>query len=165
MRLFDQDDERMDIGRWGALILAAPGCLLAVMSAGALTLAPFDRHPWWPHQRTNLAETAGVRDEAEIINLIRQGHDPNAKYPLQPGVIFDFPISLTPLEVAVAVGDALMAERLLTNGAVLDAAKWGLLRCVAERDDVSSVLERYRPPDAELNCDGVTPPWAQDVER
>ena len=155
----------MDIAKLGSLVLAAPGVLLAVVSAGALTLAPLGRHPWWPHQQTNLAETAGVRDEAEVINLIRQGQDPNARYPLQPGVIFEFPISLTPLEVAVAVGDALMAERLLTNGAVLSAAEWRTLRCVAERDDVSSVLERYRPPGAEMDCDGVTPPWAQDVER
>jgi hypothetical protein len=155
----------MDMAKWGSLALAAPGILLAVMSAGALTLAPLGRHPLWPQQQTNLAETAGVRDEAEAINLIRQGHDPNARYPLQPGVIFEFPISLTPLEVAVAVGDALMAERLLTHGAVLGAAQWRALRCVAERDDVTAVLERYRPPGTELDCDGVTPPWTQDVER
>lgn len=147
------------------MMVAVPGCLLAVLSVGALTLAPFDRHPMWPHQQTNLAETAGVRDEAELIRLIREGHDPNIKYPLQPGLIFEFRISLTPLEVAVAVGDALMAERLLTNGAVLDAAQWRELRCVAGRDDVSLVLERHRPPDAELNCGGVTAPWAKDVER
>jgi hypothetical protein len=155
----------MDIAKWGSLVLAAPGILLAVVSAGALTFAPFGRHPLWPQQQTNLAETAGVRDEAEVINLIRQGHDPNARYPLQPGLIFEFPISLTPLEVAVAVGDALMAERLLTNGAVLGAAEWRTLRCAVERDDVASVIERYRPPAAEMDCSGVTPPWAQDVER
>ena len=155
----------MATNRWVAMMIAAPGCLLAVISVGALTLAPFDRHPMWPRQQTNLGETAGVRDEAEVIRLIRGGHDPNLEYPLQPGLIFEFPISLTPLEVAVAVGDALMAERLLTNGATLDAAQWNELRCVAEGDDVSSVLDRYRPPDVELNCDGVTAPWAQDAER
>lgn len=148
-----------------AVILAAPGCLLAVASAGALILAVFDLHPMWPHQPTNLAEAAGVRDEAEVVSLIQQGYDPNVRYAVRPGVIFDVPSRLTPLEAAVAADDVPMVDRLLANGASMDAALWTYLRCIAEGDEVPPTLDRYRPAGALLRCDGVSPPWPSDGDR
>ena len=155
----------MDTSRWATVALATPGCLLAAASAIALILAAFDRHPMWPHQPANLAEAAGVRDETEVIRLIQQGYDPNVRYPIRPGVIFDFPIRLTPLEVAVAADDGRMVGRLLTNGAAMDAALWTYLRCIAEGDEVPPTLARYRPAGALLRCDRISPPWPLDGDR
>lgn len=153
------------MSRWAAVALAAPGCLLAAASAGLLILAAFDRHPMWPHQRANLAEAAGVRDEAEVVRLIEQGYDPNVRYAIRPDLIVDRPIRLTPLEVAVAADDAQMVARLVTNGALMDAALWTYLRCIAEGDEVPPTLDRYRPVGALLRCDGVRPPWQRDGDR
>jgi hypothetical protein len=100
---------------WAAVALAAPGCLLAAASAVALMLAAFGHHPMWPHQPTNLAEAAGVRDEAEVARLIEDGENPNVRYPIRPGLIFDVPTRLTPLEAAVAADDAQMVTRLLDD--------------------------------------------------
>lgn len=153
------------MSKWAAVALAAPGCLLAAASVVALTLAAFDRHPMWPHQGFNLAEAAAVRDEAEMVRLIEQGEDPNARYAIEPGLLFDAPIRLTPLEAAVAADDAEMIGRLLTNGASMDAALWAHLRCIAEGDDAPSMLDRYQPAGALLRCDDVSPPWAPDAGR
>jgi len=88
----------VDMSRWATVILAAPGCLLAAVSAGVLILAAVGFHPLWPHRPTNLAEAAGVRDEAEVVRLIQQGHDPNVRYAVRTGSIVDFSLRLTPLE-------------------------------------------------------------------
>lgn len=152
-------------GNWAAVVLAAPGCLLAAASVVALTMAVFGRHPMWPHQAFNLAEAAAVRDEAEVVRLIEQGEDPNTRYAVQPGLLFDAPISLTPLEAAVAADDAEMIRRLLTNGASMDAVLWTHLRCIADGDDAPSMLDRYQPAGALLRCDGVSPPWRSDAGR
>ena len=148
-----------------AVALAAPGCLLAAASAVLFTMAAFDRHPMWPHQPTNLAEAAGVRDEAEVVRLIEHGSDPNARYAVRPGLIFDSPIRLTPLEAAVAADDAVIVGLLLANGVVMDAALWVYLRCIAEGDEVPQALDRDRPAGAQPRCDDVSPPWPADGDR
>jgi hypothetical protein len=155
----------VNMSRWAAVILAAPGCFLAAVSAGVLILAAFDLHPLWPHRPINLAEAAGVRDEAEVVRLIQQGHDPNVRYVVRTGSIVDFPLRLTPLEAAVAADDAPMVDRLLANGAQMDSALWTYLRCIAGGDEVPSTLDRYRPVGALLRCEGVTPPWPSDGDR
>jgi len=153
----------MDSSRWAALALAAPGCLLAAASTVALMMGAVDHHPMWPHQPTNLAESAGVRDEAEVVRLIERGDDPNARYAIRQGLIFDFPIRLTPLEAAVAADDAEMIRSLFANGAVMDAALWTYLRCIAEGDRVPPTLDEFRPSEAVTNCDEVRSPWRPDT--
>jgi len=153
------------MSKWASIALAAPGCLLAAASVVALTLAAFDRHPMWPHQASNLAEAAAVRDEAEVVRLIEQGEDPNARYAVQPGLLFDAPTRLTPLEAAVANDDSQMVRRLLAEGAAMDAALWTYLRCIASGDDVPSTLDQYRPAGALPRCDGVSPPWRVGASR
>ena len=100
-------------------------------------------------------EAAGVRDEAEVIRLIEQGHDPNASYVIRPSLMFSHPTRLTPLEVAAARDDPAILRQLLAKGATMDAALWTRLRCMEASPSVSEVLDEYRPDAAPSGCDGV----------
>ena len=145
----------MNRSKWAALALGAPGCLLAAVSLIVPTLAAFAQNPVWPHEPYNLGEAAGVRDEAEVIRLIEQGHDPNASYVIRPSLMFSHPMRLTPLEVAVARDDPAILRQLLAKGATMDAALWTRLRCMEVSPSVSEVLDEYRPDAAPSGCDGV----------
>jgi hypothetical protein len=133
--------------------------VLAIASVIALTLAAVDRHPMWPHQSLSLAEAAGVRDEAEVTRLVEDGADPNARYPVRPGVVFDVGMRLTPLEAAVASRDPEMVERLLALGTVMDTTLWTYLRCIADNRRVGPMLDGRRPAGSKLQCDGIVAPW------
>ena len=108
-----------------ALAVALPGCLLAAASVVALTMAAFGEHPMWPHEDVNLAEAAGVREEAEVTRLIEQGQDPNASYPVRSGLLFERPARLTPLEAAVINDDPAIVAVLFANGAAAGRAVVG----------------------------------------
>lgn len=146
------------MGKGPALALAVPGCLMAAGFAAALLMALVDRHPMWPHQQWNLSEAAAVRDTAEVARLIQFAEDPNIPRDIRAGLLSDHPVRLTPLEAAVAVDDGNMVLLLLRSGAVLDAAVWNRLQCLAEGDEVRRVLDEQGPPDAQRRCEGLTPP-------
>jgi hypothetical protein len=150
------------MSRAAAFALAAPGCVVAAASVVALLMAAVGRYPMWPHQNVNLAEAAGVGDEAEVSRLIENGTDPNARYPVRGGLIFAVPVQLTPLEAATAADDDRMVTRLLLEGAHVDARTWSYLRCIAGGADVPRLLDELRPAGADLKCRGVRPPWPQD---
>jgi hypothetical protein len=133
--------------------------LLAALSVIALTMAVFGEHPMWPHEEVNLAEAAGVREEAEVARLIEQGHDPNGRYPVRSGYLFERGASLTPLEAAVLNDDPLIAAYLFRNGVALEASAWLALRCFAANLRVAAVLDEHRPPEVTLECAGVRTPW------
>jgi hypothetical protein len=142
-----------------AVALAAPGCVLAAATAVGLVMAAVDQPPMWPYQPVNLAEAAGVRGESEVVRLIEDGVDPDAKYPIRAGLIFAYPMSLTPLEAVVANDDPVMVKQLVAKGAALDASLWTHLRCIADGDRVPPVLDELRPPGAAETCEGVVRPW------
>jgi hypothetical protein len=144
---------------WKAIAVAAPGCLLAAASLVALTMAAFGEHPMWPHEPLNLAEAAGVREEAEVVRLIEQGHHPNARYPVRPGYLSERGASLTPLEAAVLNDDPLIAAQLLERGATPDGSSWVALRCFAANSRVAAVLDEHRPAGAILECARIKTPW------
>jgi hypothetical protein len=133
--------------------------VLAIALAVVLTLAAAGRHPLWRHDDLNLSEAASVRDEAEVVRLIRRGEDPNSRRDIRPGLLFDHAARLTPLEAAVASERAEMVERLIVNGAQLDAVLWNQLRCLAHGNEVPLALERHLPPGAAMHCENVTRPW------
>jgi hypothetical protein len=144
---------------WAAIAVGAPGCLLALVSAVALTLAALGRYPMWPHEEINLAEAAGVREEAEVVRLIELGQDPNARYPVRAGLVFDRIARLTPLEAAVLNDDPAIAAQLFARGVALEGSSWVALRCFAPGLRVVPVLDAHRPAGATLDCDQVRTPW------
>ncbi len=147
------------MNRPAAFAVAIPGCLLAVASLVALMLAAFGEYPMWPHEDVNLAEAAGVREEAEVARLIERGQDPNASYPVRPGLLFERPAKLTPLEAAVINDDPAIVALLFANGAAVDGPSWLALRCFAGNSRVSPVLDVHRPAAVSLECAGRKTPW------
>jgi hypothetical protein len=152
----------MDASRLFAIALAAPGCILAGATAFGLAMTVVDQSPMWPHQPVNLSEAAGSRDESELVRLIEDGVDPNARYPVRAGLIFGYPTRLTPLEAAVANDDPAVLTQLLAKGAAMTGPVWTQLRCIAKGERVPPVLDRLEPAGASRSCDGVVEPWARD---
>ena len=147
------------VNRPAAFAVAIPGCLLAAASLVALMLAAFGDYPMWPHEDVNLAEAAGVREEAEVARLIERGQDPNASYPVRPGLLFERPANLTPLEAAVINDDPAIVALLFANGAAVDGQTWVALRCFAGNSQVSPLLDAHRPAAIPLECAGRKTPW------
>jgi len=133
-----------------------------VATGVGLAMTVFGQSPMWPHQPVNLAEAAGVYDESEMVRLIEGGMNPDDRYPVRPGLIFAYPMTLTPLEAAVANDDPTMVNRLIEKGATLDARVWTHLRCIADGERVPSLLDELRPSDATQTCEGVVRPWQAD---
>jgi len=136
--------------------IAAPALLLTAARCIALVLAVPGHHPWWPDQQLNLSEAAGMRDLAEVSHRIQQGEDPNAAREIRAGLLFDRPVSLTPIEAAVEAGDSAMLDVLFRSGVELDAATWSRLRCGTDREEVARIFDAHRPSGAERRCDAVT---------
>ena len=90
---------------------------------------------------------------------MEQGQDPNASYPVRPGLLFERPAKLTPLEAAVINDDPAIVAQLFANGAAVDGPSWLALRCFAGISRVSSVLDAHRPAAVSLECAGLKTPW------
>ena len=113
----------------------------------------------WPHDEINLAEAAGVSEEAEVVRLIEQGQDPNARYPVRAGLLFERAVTVTPLEAAVLNDDPAIAAQLFARGLAVEPPAWVALRCFAADLRVVPVLDAHRPAGARLECAGVKTPW------
>ena len=147
------------MNRPAALAVAIPGCLLAAASLVALMLAAFGEYPMWPHKEVNLAEAAAVREEAEVTRLIEQGQNPNIRYTVRPGLLFERSASLTPLEAAVLNNDPAMVAHVLALSVSLDSATWVALRCFAADSPVAPVLDAHRPAGTVLDCRSAKVSW------
>jgi hypothetical protein len=136
--------------------------VLTAASVVALALAVIDRHPMWPVDVVNMAEAAATRNDGEVVRLIESGEDFNRRYPVRAGLLFDRPAFLTPLEAAVASDDPMLVQRLIQEGMPIDVERWTYLHCIAGGDEAPRVIDQYRPPNTEPDCDRVRAPWPQD---
>jgi len=135
--------------------LAALAINVAILVPGAGGGTP----PFWRGGSLTLSEAAALH-EGELVRLIAAGTDPNARYPLRPGVLAVTP--LTPLEAAVGARRAEMVELLMLHGATMDSGNWTRLRCFAIETgapDVVAMVGRYRPAGARESCDDVATPF------
>jgi hypothetical protein len=146
---------RVSSWHWRAIAVSAPPCILVAGLATALVLSCVGRNPIWPDHNLTLSEAVAATDDAEVELLIAAGADLSAAYDVRPGLLSDQRERVTPLESAVVSRRADLVERFLQNGAVVDAATWNRLVCLAGDAAVSAVLDRYRPADAIRNCDAV----------
>jgi hypothetical protein len=137
---------------------AAPAVALGACLLMALVLGVFGRHPMWPDDKLNLSEASAAKDEAEVMRLIGYGEDPNVVRDVRAGLLTDHAVQLTALEAAVVSQRTEMVERLLQNGAVMDARVWSRVRCMAGGNEMPSYLDARRPAGAEARCEEVSEP-------
>jgi hypothetical protein len=144
-------------------LFAAPGVIFVLLTA-TLVIGPlvgFD--PIWRSEALTLPEAAGLRDNGEVLRLLRDGADINAAGPIRPDFIKSYEITMTPLEAAVGIRRADMVKLLLDRGAVMDQQSWPGLVCFARQEratDVEALLVERAPAGASLaSCDGIKTPW------
>lgn len=141
---------------------AAPAALLGVMTAGMLLRALFGSHPLWHAEPVNLSEAAALRDQATVVQLIGRGEDPYQRREVRADLLFNDRAELTAPEAAIAAGRAEIMEVILWSAPRPTPAEWNRLRCLSKLEgdeDIDEVLDRYKPIDAVLECNGITRPW------
>ena len=137
-----------------------PLIAVGISAVIVVTAAAGGSPPFWRGGTLTLSEAAALRDQGEVTRLTVSGTDPNAVYPLRPGVIAAG--ALTPLEAAVGARRAEMVELLMLRGARVDPSGWRRLHCFAlsmGAADVVQMLERYTPANATASCEGITTPF------
>ncbi len=144
------------------LAAALPAVCLGVLTAGVLIRALVGTHPLWRVEPVNLSEAAALRDQATVVELIRQGEDPYQRREVRADLLFNDRADLTAFESAIASGRAEVMEVILWSAPKPEPAEWNRLRCLSrlqETEDIDDVLDRYKPESAVLECSGVTSPW------
>ena len=106
-------------------LVTLPAWFLAAFSIVLLGLAAADRHPFWPRTSMTLSEAAATGDAGEVVRLLGQGQDPNARYFVKAGLLARRSVVVTPLEAAVHAGDPQIEALLIRAGATQDALATG----------------------------------------
>lgn len=149
--------------RLAQLAVALPATLLIAATAVMLGGLPFGIDPLWRVEPLTLAEAAALRDNGEVVRLVRSGQDPNRPATVRAEVLGDREVTATPLEAAVGIDRADIIQVLLENGATLDVSTWPHLMCLAasvEADEAKEFLEQRRPDDAvAADCEHAPRPW------
>jgi hypothetical protein len=148
--------------RWLLAAIAVPPAILTVASGVVLLAAAFGAEPLWRIDAVTMAEAAARRDGALVVQLIREGHSPNERLLVSPGILAEKAVVVLPLEAAVAADRSEVVEALLTHGAVYPGGPSGL-RCLAVQagaDEVVGFLDRrFGTGTATAGCDSMTLPW------
>jgi hypothetical protein len=152
---------------WVPMVATAlPAVVLGVMTAGMLLMGLWGARPDGQVEPVNMSEAAALRDQATILVLMKNGEDPYARREIRADFLFNDRVELTPFEAAIAAERAEVMEILLWAAPRPAPAVWTRLRCLAGMEgdeDITEVLDRYRPDDATLDatlaCEGVTRPW------
>src|SRR5688572_14966585 len=143
------------------LALAGPSLVLLVAAGVILSAALGGYEPLAGPEDLTLAEAAAIRDEAEVLRLIRAGADPDAPAIVRRGILNDPGYLLTPLEAAVAAGHVEVVQLLVRNGAVIDGRNFPILSCLAQEHgetEILSFLNQRAPAGVTVDCADVRVP-------
>jgi hypothetical protein len=134
--------------------------------AGALIvllLALTGRHPLWPEVALTLSEAAALRDAAGVVRLVEDGHDPNERLPVRPGILKSYALVVSPLEAAVGARRVQMFSLLLGHGAKIDSSNRMVLKCFAMKERVVDIVDLISTSEdgavEEVSCEEVRTPW------
>jgi hypothetical protein len=150
---------------WPALGAAVPSVaaaiLMMVLAIGSMPAVG----AFAPREPLTLAEAAGLHDKAEIVRLIRRGHDPNIPARVRRGVLRSPEYVMTPIEAAIA-GRRVDVVGLLTQmGAVIDEHNYPVLWCfaLANKDaDVIAFVEARQQGNTPRDCTSVATAWTAE---
>lgn len=152
------------IAAFAPLVVALPGAALAlgtaIMMLGAINGSP----PWWRVDPVNISEAAALRDRATVVRMMAAGEDPYVRHEIRADLVFNDRVELTPLEAGIATHRSEIVDIILFSARTPpDGTAWAHLRCLAQLegdDDVTEVVDRYRPESATApTCDDVKRPW------
>lgn len=127
-----------------AIAVAAPPAAACAVALLLLAGWAVGWHPFWPTPDVTLSEAAAVRDDAEVVRLIEQGHDPSRRWAVRSGIIDGDGHLLTPLEAAVMIRRLQTVELLLREGAVLTAEQRNALIELADAHSAPDIAEYLR---------------------
>ena len=151
---------------WNIVLAAAagaPALLVVCLETVTLVQAAAGAHPRWPDVRLNLSEATAVRDTAEVVRLLDDGTDPNARYAVRPGLVDNSEtVNITPIEAAISIRRSELVSLLLKRGVRVGAADWTRLRCVAreyEDEDLEAALDASGGGSSDPHCSGEEKLW------
>jgi hypothetical protein len=145
---------RLTPAQWIALLVAVPPAALAATWLGVHVATLAGRHPVWSTEPQNASEAAAARDGAAIVRLASAGHDLAAAHHVRAGFISDQPVTVTPIDAAVAQRRAEIVQLLFDLGATVNATDWERAWCSTNDVELRAVLQHRRP-------EAVTPVCAQ----
>ena len=97
---------------------AAPAVRVVLANLLMLAAAAVGAHPFWRTSDFSLAEAAAQRDAGEVARLLEDGADPNAAYPVRPGLLDnDELLHITAVEAARRARRGEIVRILLDAGA------------------------------------------------
>jgi hypothetical protein len=138
---------------WAGVAALVPPGILALLTAGMLTMGLAGRHPMWHVPELNLAEAAAGRDVATVVLLIGYGENPNQTYSIRPGVLNANAATMTPIEAALEARRSEIISLLLRHGAVLDEAQRRAYACRARSRRDNDVVRLFESMDGPVTCD------------
>ena len=138
-----------------ALALGFPGLLLslAIVVAAAALLGGVTPN-LQAHQLT-LPEAAALHDVAEIVRLVRAGHDPRQAATVRAGIIREQPMMLTPMAAAILERRVDVIALLADVGAAVRPEEFPHYWCLAQAQGDGAVLaaiESQVPAPGPIQC-------------
>jgi hypothetical protein len=106
------------------------------------------RTPFSSGPPANIAEAAGLGSGAEVLRLLREGHDPYVVRPLSPDVISTTVTRASAVEAAVWSRRFQLVELLDREGALADPAQRHTLLCLARDVGVDEIVDYLAKTDA-----------------
>jgi len=136
-------------------LVALPGLLLAAV---AVIVVAAGFRAFEPEPALTLSEAAALRDNADVVLLIREGADPNAPAAVRPAVLRSRTGVMTPLEAAVTARHIETAGLLMDLGASVRDDNFERLFCLATRsriDDLITLITARLPDHGPVDCEAV----------
>ena len=130
-------------GGWRALLLwlAAAPPVLATAGVLCFFVSELAGHTFLSDgPPANIAEAAGLGSAAELLRMLREGHDPHVILPVRPEIISSTVTRVTGLEAAVWSRKAQLIDVLNRYGALADPEDFRHAFCLARDVGVDEIV-------------------------
>jgi hypothetical protein len=128
----------------------------AIVAAAVASVAGLA--PAAPDHQLTLAEAAALHDIAEVVRLVRQGHDPREPAVVRAGILRDRPLTLTPMAASILARRVDSIDVLVAQGGGIPADEFPQYWCLAQSGGDAAVLAAVQaqvPRTAPVDCSTV----------